>query len=225
MKRRAVHPKKLCFFESGGGRRFEAAFHNKSWRKSGQAHFHIMKVSDLREIEVKILEINKNELEKKLLSLGAKKVFDDIIEAHFFDFKDKSIKKARSSFRLRKYGCKAVITFKKFVPAKNVKARDEFEVEVSHFDTAKRIIDCLGLQEWGYLKKKRTSYSLPGVRFEFDKYLGRLSFVPGFIEIEAKNSKILYRYAKLLGFGKKDCKPWNTYQIMDYYKSKHRKNG
>lgn len=179
----------------------------------------------MREIEVKILEINKNELERKLLSMGAKKVFDDIIEAHFFDFKDKSIKKARGSFRLRKYGSEAVITFKKFVPAKNVKARDEFEVRVSDFDTAKRILDCLGLKEWGYVKKKRVSYALPSAHFEFDKYIGRLSFVPYFLEIEAKNSEILYHYAKLLGFEKRDCRPWNTSQIIDYYKNKHRKNG
>jgi hypothetical protein len=29
----------------------------------------------MREVEVKILEINKGELEKRLISLGAKKVF------------------------------------------------------------------------------------------------------------------------------------------------------
>jgi len=179
----------------------------------------------LREIEVKILEIDQKKDEEKLLSLGAKKAFEGIIEAHFFDFKDKSIKKARSSFRLRKYGAKAVITFKRFVPAKGVKARDEFEVEVSDFETAKHIIDCLGLRQWDYVRKKRTSYSLPGAHFEFDKYLGSLSFIPEFLEIEAKNYQLLYHYSDLLGFAKKDCKPWTTSQIIDYYKGKHRKNG
>jgi len=62
------------------------------------------------EIEVKIIEINRKQTEKILLSLGAKRVSDRDIETLFYDFKDGSIRKARSLIRLRKDGRRSILT-------------------------------------------------------------------------------------------------------------------
>jgi hypothetical protein len=64
---------------------FEARFKNTKTR-----------INRMEEIEVKILEVNRKELEKKLIKLGAKKTFEGEISATFFDFKDRSIKIGRA---------------------------------------------------------------------------------------------------------------------------------
>jgi hypothetical protein len=43
----------------------------------------------MKEIEAKFLNINRKELEKKLKKLGAKKVFDSLIEIKQFDYPNK----------------------------------------------------------------------------------------------------------------------------------------
>lgn len=172
----------------------------------------------MREIEVKILNINRKEVEKKLVSLGAKKVFEGIVEGCFFDFKDNSIRKSRKTLRLRKENNKVVLTFKNPIPHKNLKIKEEHEIEVSDFKKTQKILESLGLSVWLWIKKKRTTYALEGVHFEIDKHIDQFDFVPTFLEIETEDPKIIYKYVRLLGFKKKDCKPWTILEIVDYMK-------
>jgi adenylate cyclase class IV len=67
----------------------------------------------MKEIEVKVLNVDKQEIEERLSELGAKQIFDGEIKTCFFDFKDCSIVKAKNVLRLRKEGMKSVLTFKK----------------------------------------------------------------------------------------------------------------
>jgi len=174
----------------------------------------------MEEIEVKILDINRKELEKKLISLGAKKIFEGEIYASFFDYKDNSIRKKNNTMRLRKEGNKTVLTYKKPVKHESIKIRKEYETEVSDFKTAKKILESLGLKEWKILKKRRISYKLNNVRFEFDKHIDQYSYVPEFLEIEAKSIEDIYKYAKLLGYKEEDCKPWTIMNLEKYYSKK-----
>ena len=56
----------------------------------------------MKELEVKILEVNRKKVEEILASCGAKKIFDGDIQTLFFDFKDGTIIKAKDVLRLRK---------------------------------------------------------------------------------------------------------------------------
>ena len=56
----------------------------------------------MKEVEVKILEVKRKNIEETLARLGAKKVFDGDIQTLFFDFKDGKIIKAKDVLRLRK---------------------------------------------------------------------------------------------------------------------------
>ena len=58
----------------------------------------------MQEIEVKILGAKHQELEEKLFSLGAKKVFDGELYAVLFENKDSNIEQKKETFRLRKEG-------------------------------------------------------------------------------------------------------------------------
>jgi len=175
------------------------------------------------EIEVKILEIDRRGLEKKLAGLGAEKTFDGEIYGIFYDFPDNSIREAKDTMRLRRVGGRSYIAYKKFVgnavgrcPAK---VREEYEVEVSDFESARLILLSLGLVPWMEMRKHRTTYELPGVSFELDKHTDGYSYVPEFMEIEAADVGTLYRYVEALGYERSDCRPWTIVEVADYYQT------
>lgn len=172
------------------------------------------------EIEVKILNINRKEIEKKLASLGAKKVFDGEITASFFDFLDKSIRNNKQAVRLRKVGDQAFLTTKTPVSNKHgIKIQEELEIEVINFSRTKEILETLGLLEWMSIKKSRISYLLNNIHFEFDKYHEQYEFIPEFLEIETKDTKAIFQYVELLGFKRQDCKPWTLLDLVKHFSS------
>jgi len=174
----------------------------------------------MKEIEAKILVIDRERCEKTLCMLGAKKTFEGEIQTTFYDFSDKSIKRAKNLLRLRKVGEKTFLTCKKYVQNKNAKIRKEYEIEVSDFKTTDIILKFLKLSPTLTVKKHRTSYVLNDVHFEFDTHLEKYAFIPVFLEIEAQNITALYKSAQLLGFMKNDCKPWSFFDVVAYYTKK-----
>jgi adenylate cyclase class 2 len=174
----------------------------------------------MKEIEVKILGIDKEEIEKKLVGLGARKIFDGKIDALHFDFKDNSLRKKGDPLRLRKFGSKNFLTFKKKISKEKAKIKEETEIEVSDFEDTKKILGILGLNVCRRVKKHRISYGLEGTRFELDTYEAEYNFVPSFLEIEAKDVETIYKFAKILGFSETDCKPWSTSDVIKYYQDK-----
>ena len=171
----------------------------------------------MKEIEVKILNVSHIKLEQKLFELGAKKIFDGELYAIFFDTPDKKIKKTGGTLRLRKEGNKTIITHKQKILDKDVKIREENEVEVFGFEQMKKIFLALGFEEVDIIRKKRVSYKIQNVKFEFDTFLDQYGYVPEFMEIEAKSADEIYKYAELLRFKKEDCKPWTAKDISEYY--------
>ena len=169
------------------------------------------------ETEVKILEIDRKEVEDKLISIGAKKVFDDKVNASFFDFEDGSLKKSGTVLRLRTEGKKAVLTLKEPIKKGEAKIKEESEIEVSDLGTTKKILESLGLRVWRVAKKHRTTYSLEGVHFELDNYIEENDFIPEFLEIEAKTLEEIYKFVEALGFSKEDCKPWSLKDLVKHY--------
>ena len=58
----------------------------------------------MKEIEIKILDINPEKIRKKLLELGAEKVFDGEVHVISFDLPDERLNKAGQHLRVRKVG-------------------------------------------------------------------------------------------------------------------------
>ena len=170
-----------------------------------------------KEIEIKILGIDRNAIEEKLISLGAKKIFDDEIYALYYDFSDHAIKRKGCTLRLRREGEKSVFTLKKDIESAEAKIREEHEIEVSDFTEMKYLMETLGLNAWLEVTKHRTSYEFRGVHFELDAYQDAYSYIPLFLEIEGHDIETIYASAELLGFTKNDCKPWDILQVAAYY--------
>ena len=175
----------------------------------------------MKEVEVKILEIDRGIVERKLNSLGASKTFEGGVETIFFDFPGNPIANAKNLLRLRKKGDKTELTFKKFIANESAKVTDEYEVLVSDFETIYFILESLGLVAIQRMKKHRISYALrSGVRVDLDRYVGEFSHIPDLMELEAQDTPTLRSHIKLLGFKPEDGKSWTTFDLVDYYSGK-----
>jgi predicted adenylyl cyclase CyaB len=171
----------------------------------------------MKEIEVKIIEIDRKKVEDDLATLGAVKTFDGDVETRFFDFRDSTIARSRNLLRLRRIGDKTDLTFKKFVENQSAKIRHEYEVSISEFETMSQILEFIGLMSTSRMEKHRTSYAVSGVHVDIDKYIGDLSHIPELIEIEGGDLSTIHEHARLLGFGPDDCKSWDTFDLIDHY--------
>jgi len=178
----------------------------------------------MKEVEVKIIDINPVLVEAKLKSLGASKVFDGTEESVFFDFPGNPLGNAKHLLRLRKEGERTLLTFKKYVNDDAAKVRDECQVTVSEFEPMRRILELLGLIPYQQMVKHRTSYVLKsGVRVDLDKYSGELSHIPDLMEIEAEDVATVQSHIKLLGFEPQDAKSWTTFELIGHYSGKRAK--
>jgi adenylate cyclase class 2 len=174
----------------------------------------------MKEIEVKILDVNRPTIEQTLAVLGAKKIFDGDIETVFFDYKDGTIIKQKNVLRLRREQDKIELTFKKVHVTQIAKTAEEYSVEVSSLETMEEILENLGLSIIGRMQKHRVSFTVEGARFDFDRYLGDYGYIPEFLEIEAQSADLIYKFAELLGFEAKDCLPWSTTDLILHYSHK-----
>ena len=178
----------------------------------------------MKEIEVKILEIDRQKIGQTLTSLGAKKILDSDIRTILFDFQDGKLMKAKDVLRLRKDDHGVELTYKKVHVTPAAKEAEEYSVGVSSIEEMQKILENLGLHETENMVKHRVSYKLFNARFDIDLYLEPYNFIPEFMEIEAENTELIDYYAELLGFKPKDCLPWSTYDIIQHYSSKKEKN-
>jgi predicted adenylyl cyclase CyaB len=174
----------------------------------------------MKEIEVKILDVNRTKMEKTLECLSAKKVFDGDIDTLFFDFKDSTITKQRNVLRLRKEQEKIELTYKQVHITKTAKTAEEYSVEVSNLETTEKILENLGLSVIDRMQKHRVSYILDSARFDFDCYSGSYGFIPEFLEIESESIDLVHKYAELLGYEEKDCLPLSTIDLIKRYSFK-----
>jgi predicted adenylyl cyclase CyaB len=174
----------------------------------------------MKEIEVKVLNVNKQKIEEILAQLGAKQTFDDEITTYFFDFENGSIANAKNLLRLRKEGKHSVLTFKKILSKQSAKVAEEYEVEVSNLPKMQRILELLGLSVTESIQKHRSSYELNDLRFDIDTLTREYAYIPTYLEIEAKNIKLIKKYAKILGYRAEECLPWTTNDLINFYAKK-----
>ena len=174
----------------------------------------------MEEIEVKILNVNKQKIEEILIQLGAKQTFDDEITTYFFDFENGSIANTKNVLRLRKEGKQSVLTFKKILSRQSAKVAEEYRVGVSNLPKMQRILELLGLTVTGSTQKYRTSYELNDTRFDIDTLEKEYAYIPTYLEIEAKNIELIHKYAKILGYRVEDCLSWTTDELIRFYLKK-----
>ena len=167
----------------------------------------------MKEIEVKVIEIDKKEVIDKLKSIGAEKILDDDIFTVKFDFPSKRLEKDDCYLRLRKEGEVAVLTFKKAISKEDVKVADELEVAVESFGDTRKVLEAIGMVEVKSWAKHRISYLVGEVRVDIDSQAD----IPDFLEIEAGSIEEIYDLVDELGLPEENVKPWSGKDLVEYY--------
>jgi len=142
------------------------------------------------EYEVRVLEINQEEIIKKLEQLGAKKVGDWFQKRYVFD----TIPKKDSQwYRLRSNGNTTTLTYKN-VEENTIDGTKELEIEVSDFDKTYKLLEIMGYKHKAYQENKRIRYILDNVEIDIDTW----PLIPTYMEIEGKSKEAVYKILKKL---------------------------
>jgi len=174
----------------------------------------------VKEVEVKIIDIDASEIIARLESLGAQRIFDGEMHAIYYDFPDRRLTRDHDIIRLRRESDLSVLVFKKFIGDEAAKIREEHEVTVSDFETARRILEGIGLIPWLSMRKHRITYALGSEHIEIDKYLDDYEYIPVFMEIEGTDIGSVHRCAEQLGYSRHDCLPWTAVDLAGHYARK-----
>src|SRR3989338_3691563 len=150
----------------------------------------------MQEIETKVLEVNVEEVKKKLKILGAEETQNTRLTVDWYCPKGACESGHPWYLRVRKTSDgKSEISWKsleKFVG--NTRQSEEINVDVSDFEKAKALLKAIGLENYAHQEKDRISFSLKDWNFDLDQYPG----MPAYLEIEGISEKHVGEAIKLL---------------------------
>lgn len=178
----------------------------------------------MKEIETRIIDINVDEIRRKLLSINAQKVKQENQVNNIYDFSDKRLLNDKGYARIRTIQDELTnstihyITTKKLVSQEKYKVMDEHESEIKDETAAKGIFEALGLTLIQSIKKYRESYKYKNTLIEID--INEKEFCPfPYIEIESEDEAEIYEVLTLLGYSFKDTTSKTIYEILQSHNS------
>lgn len=155
----------------------------------------------MREVEVKIRNIDKDKIIEKIESFGAQKIFTGKVIDFRFDTPDRDLSRQGKALRIRQKGRYIYLNLKgKKKSIENITGRDEIGVKISNFKTMHRILNELGYIKIFELNKYRTEYRLDQMTFDIDEYPG----LDPILEIESDSYEKVEKYITMLGIDEKD---------------------
>jgi len=158
------------------------------------------------EYETKILNIEKKDIENKLISFGAKKLFEHKFRRWVLDMGN------HEWTRLRDEGDKVTLTYKKR-NNKEIDGVEEIETIVEDFD---EIAEILLKQKWVgtyYQENKRIMYVMDNIEFCIDNWPD----IPTYLEIEGKSMEDVKKGLKMLDLEKHDVGNISVCDVYEKY--------
>ena len=159
----------------------------------------------MEEFELKFLEVDVPELEKKLLSIGARKVGEYNYSRKLFDYPNGSLNDRHGWVRVRTSGGETTLTYKQTLRKKlndgseeNIGVK-EIEVSVNDYERTCELLEAIGLVVTTEEKNKRIRYKKGDVAFDIDSW----PFIPTYLEIESSSFVKVQKAARELGFDPK----------------------
>lgn len=175
----------------------------------------------MRELEVKILNIDLNQMEEKIKKLGGKLIAKEVQVNTLIDSKDKYIEKNLDSYlRIRETksiledSIKYTLTMKKNVEREAIRENIETNIDISDREAMIKLLENLGyfVYQEGY--KERTSYILEGARLDLDTW-DKDTYPYPYMEIEVKNQDDLEQMINKLSISKENI---STKSILELRK-------
>lgn len=177
------------------------------------------------EIEVRILDIDVNEIVEKLNSLGGILVKRENQINKLFDFKNKNLLNENGYARIRivedliSNKNLFYMTVKKRIENGNYKIMDEKEIEISDGKIGEEIFKSLGLEMNYEIKRYRESYKIFDVLVEID--INDKNFYPNpYVEIEGDSEEKIEKVVNLFGYTMEDTTSKSIFEILKDYNKK-----
>ncbi|MGH4118305.1 class IV adenylate cyclase [Clostridium sp.] len=174
----------------------------------------------MKEMEVRIIDINVEEIRRKLLNINAPKVKEENQINNIYDFSDRRLLKSKGYARIRTVKDELTnstihyITTKKLISQEKYKIMEEHESEIKDEFAAKGIFESLGLNLVQSIKKYRESYKYKNTLIEID--INEKAFCPfPYIEIEGSDEIEIEEVVALLGYSLSDTTSKSIYELIE----------
>ena len=162
------------------------------------------------EYEVRVLEIDKEKMIKKLEQLGAKLKGNYDQKRYTYDLKPVEQGKW---IRLRTNGKETTLTYKDVISDK-IDGTKEVEFVVSDFQKANEFLEKIGFKSKAYQENKRIQYELDGVELDIDSW----PLIPTYMEIEGQTEKAVLDMIEKLEVDKEKVTSLDVQSVyMDKY--------
>lgn len=148
-----------------------------------------------KEIEIRLLEIDKEKFIKNITKCGAKKIDSYLQRRYVYDFNPA---KENKWLRLRTNGKKTTLTIKELTDNKKIDGTLELEVITSDFDKTNKILEELGYFYRNYQENYRELYILDNVEISIDSW----PLIPTYVEFEAKKEEDIYKVLEKIDYDK-----------------------
>jgi len=155
----------------------------------------------MKEVEIKIRNVDKRDIIEKIEGLKAKKIFSGRVIDHRFDTPQRTLSKQGKALRIRQKGRYFYLNVKgKKKSIENMIDREELGVKITNLKAMKKMLAELGYVKIFELNKFRTEYRFLDIVFDIDEYIG----MPPILEIESDSHKKVNEYMKKLNIEKKN---------------------
>lgn len=158
----------------------------------------------MREKEVKVLNIDKDDIENKLKNIGATLIKDEEQINIRFDSEESILKRNLNGYlriritkNLLNGETKNTMTFKKSISRDKLRINEEIETEISNVEETTKIIEILGYKKKRPGLKHRRSYFYDNIIFEIDTW-DKETYPKPYLEIEMSTEEDLEKAIKLL---------------------------
>ena len=148
-----------------------------------------------KEIEIRLLEIDKEKFINNITKCGAKKIDSYLQRRYVYDFNPT---KENKWLRLRTNGKKTTLTIKELTDNKKIDGTLELEVITSDFDKTNKILEELGYFNRNYQENYRELYILDNVEISIDSW----PLIPTYVEFEAKKEEDIYKVLEKIDYDK-----------------------
>lgn len=159
------------------------------------------------EYEIRVLEIDKDKLIKRLNELNAKFIGEFNQKRYVYNIIPK---RDGRWLRLRTNGKKTTLTYKS-VEKNSIDGTKELEIEVEDFEKTNSLLELVGVKNKGYQENNRIQYILDGVEIDIDSW----PLIPTYAEIEGENEESVLNILKKIAI---DDKKVTTLDVQSIYK-------
>lgn len=155
----------------------------------------------MKEVELKVRNIDKQEIIKKITKIGAVRIFSGKVIDFRFDTPDRDLSRQGKALRIRQKGSHVYLNLKgKKKSKESIIGRDEIGVKISNFKTMQKILHELGYIKIFELVKYRTQFRYKDITFDIDEYAG----LDPILEIESDSYEKVREYVDLLDIQEED---------------------